>query len=52
MKDKSVLLDYFKENNPLVDRLTIKSKIFYRLLAFIICSILYPHHYTIQKNKY
>lgn len=42
MKNNNILMDYFKENNPLVERLTIKKKIFYRLLAFIVCSILYP----------
>ena len=43
MKDtNNVIVDYYKENNELADRLTIKSKIIRRLLAFIICSIIYP----------
>lgn len=33
---------YFKENNGLVERLTIKNKIISRIICFIICSIIYP----------
>lgn len=38
----NILNKYYKENNPLVERLTIKSKIMHKLLFFIICSILFP----------
>lgn len=47
--NKNIILDYFKENNELVERLTIKNKILYRLIAFIICSICYPL-FTLSKR--
>ncbi len=43
------LNNYFKINNPLLERITIKKKIFIRLICFIICSILYPL-FTLSKR--
>lgn len=40
--NNNAIINYYKDNNPLIDRLTIKKKIIYRILAFIICSIIYP----------
>lgn len=42
MKKETVIADYFSNNNGLIDRLGIKSKIISRLIIFILCSIIYP----------
>lgn len=41
MKNETYLINYFSYHNGVVDRLTLKSKIINRLLAFVICSIIY-----------
>ena len=45
----NVLSKYYKENNPLVERLTVKSRVMHKLLFFIICSILFPL-FTLSKR--
>ncbi len=42
MKKEMTITQYFSENNGVVKRLTIKTKIINRLIIFIICSIIYP----------
>lgn len=42
MKTENVINEYFSENNGVIKRTTLKSKIINRLIAFIICSIVYP----------
>lgn len=42
MPKKNKLEKYFEENNSMMDRFTINSKITNRIIGFIICSVCYP----------
>lgn len=46
---KNKLEKFFDENNQMMERFTIKSKIITRIIGFIICSICYPL-LTLSKN--
>lgn len=46
---KNKLEKFFDENNPLMERFTLNSKIISRIIGFIICSICYPL-LTLSKN--
>lgn len=46
---KNILEKFFDDNNQLMERFTISTKIMKRLIGFIICSICYPL-LTISKN--
>ncbi len=41
MKKSRYLINYYRNNNPVVSRVSIKSKIFKRILIFAICSLVY-----------